>query len=116
MSRELAKVRQQLKRLLDTEALTQELRSGKKFDQAQWNELKVMVWTRLLSSVYALALLQLKLRTYDPTASSSLGYTADVSLALLPLRRALRDLDSTDLLQRLVASDARALRHAAALP
>ena len=32
----------QLKRLLDTEALTQELRSGKKFDQAQWNELKVI--------------------------------------------------------------------------
>ena len=31
------------------------------------------------------------------------------------LRRALRDLDSTDLLQRLVSADARGLRHAAAL-
>jgi len=64
VSRELTKVRQQLKRLLDTEALTQELRSGKKFEQAQWNELKVMVWTRLLSSVYALVLLELKLRIH----------------------------------------------------
>ena len=64
VSREIPKLRQQLKRLLDTEALTQELRSGKKFDQAQWNELKVMVWTRLLSSVYALVLLELKLRIH----------------------------------------------------
>merc|ERR1719231_1168456 len=65
LAREMPKVQAQLKRLLDTEALTQELRKdGQKFDQAQWSELKLMVWTRLLSSVYALALLQLKLRIH----------------------------------------------------
>lgn len=64
LGREMPRVNAQLKRLLDTEALTLELRSGKKFDQAQWNGLKVMMWTRLLSSVYALALLELKLRIH----------------------------------------------------
>ena len=62
LGREMPRVHAQLKRLLDTEALTLELRSGKKFDQVQWNGLKLMMWTRLLSSVYALALLELKLR------------------------------------------------------
>ena len=64
LGREMPRVHAQLKRLLDTEALTLELRSGKKFDQARWNGLKLMMWTRLLSSVYALALLELKLRIH----------------------------------------------------
>ena len=64
LGREMPRMHAQLKRLLDTEALTLELRSGKKFDQVQWNGLKLMMWTRLLSSVYALALLELKLRIH----------------------------------------------------
>ena len=85
LGREMPRVHAQLKRMLDTEALTVELRSGQKFDQvcgaamhrlahrphplprphqAQWNGLKLMMWTRLLSSVYALALLELKLRIH----------------------------------------------------
>jgi len=91
LGREMPRVHAQLKRLLDTEALTVELRSGQKFDQAQWNGLKLMMWTRLLSSVYALALLELKLRIHinivarhylhETSAAQAAGGTAAVGAA-----------------------------------
>ena len=55
---------QQLARLLNTDACVQSLRVQGKFDQARWNELKLVTISRALAEVYVGALFLLKIRIH----------------------------------------------------
>ena len=64
LARELPKAQQQLARLLNTDACLQSLRVQGKFDQARWNELKLVTISRALAEVYVGALFLLKIRIH----------------------------------------------------